>query len=132
MTTTHHPSLDELATASHRSASWWASVARALDRLDERLDQERPLEARGDGPLVTPAHGAEQASDDTRRRHEDHARLVERARRLRRRVAEVAGDRHQAEAVAGELSLLSVARDRYRHRTASLMGETRATPVGAQ
>ncbi len=45
-------------------------------------------------------------SNGTTRLAADHARLVERARRLRRLVAQVAGDPSQAPAVAAELATL--------------------------
>lgn len=132
MTVTHYPSLEALAGTDYRCASWWTSVARALDDLDERLGLEAPADYFRAGRRVEPVMGAPEPSDHTRRLQEDHARLTERARRLRRLVAEVAGDYHQAPAVAGELSALSEAEDRYRNRTALLIWDTPARGRGEQ
>jgi hypothetical protein len=103
MTAGHYPSLETLARTGYRRASWWASVARALDDLDDRVRQEAAL----------------QPSDHALRLQDDRTRLTERARRLRRIVAQVAGDPRQAAAVAGELSALSEAEDRCRHQATS-------------
>ena len=119
MTVTHYSSLETLAETIEPSGAWWVSVARALDDLDERLAEDTAVDEGPTGAFADAVSREPSLSNDTTRLVADHARLVERARRLRRLVAQVAGDPSQAPAVAAELATLAEAEDTYRRAVAS-------------
>lgn len=132
MTVTHYPSLEALAGTDPRNASWWAAVARALDDLDDRLARDAAVDDGPSGALVDAVTRQPSLSNDASRLRADHARLMERARRLRRLVAQVAGDDRQAPAVARELSELAAAEDRHQERSRSLFWESFARDIGGE
>ena len=92
MTVTHYSSLGTLAGTIEPSGAWWVSVARALDDLDERLAEDTAVDEGPTGAFADAVSREPSLSNGTTRLAADHARLVERARQLRRLVAEVAGD----------------------------------------
>ena len=137
MTVTHYSSLATLAGTDHRDGTyrggaWWASVARALDDLDERLAQDAMVDAGPAGALVDAVDREPSLSNDALRLIDDHARLAERARRLRRQVAAVAGDQAAAPAVAAELAALAAAEDRYQQRSRALFWDSFARDIGGE
>jgi hypothetical protein len=132
MTVTHYSSLETLAGTSEPSGAWWVSVARALDELDERLAEDTAVD-QGPGGAFVDAVGREPSlSNDTTRLAADHARLIERARRLRRLVAQVAGDPGQAPAVAAELATLAEAEEKYRQRSRAVFWDSFSRDIGGE
>lgn len=132
MTITHYSSLETLAGTQEPSGAWWVSVARALDDLDERLAEDTAVDEGPAGAFVDAVTRDPSLSNDTTRLVADHARLVERARRLRRLVAQVAGDAQQAPAVADELATLAMAEDRYRQRSRSVFWDSFSRDIGGE
>jgi hypothetical protein len=132
MSVTHYSSLEILAATHHRNASWWASVARALDDLDERLAQDAAIDEGPTGAFADSVTRQPSLSNDATRLRSDHARLTERARRLRRLVAQVAGDDREAPAVAGELAALAAAEDRHQQRSRALFWDSFARDIGGE
>lgn len=132
MSIAYHSSLEALAAREHRNASWWASVARALDDLDERLARD---DAADDGPAGAFAEAVTRQpslANEAARLRGDHARLTERARRLRRLVAMVAGDDREAAAVARELADLAAAEDRHQQRSRALFWDSFVRDIGGE
>lgn len=132
MSVTNYSSLETLAATDHRNAAWWASVARALDDLDERLAQDAAVDEGPTGAFVESVIREPSLSNDATRLSDDHARLTERARRLRRLVAQVAGDDREAPAVAGELAALAAAEDRHQQRARALFWDSFARDIGGE
>lgn len=132
MTVTHYPSLESLAGSEHRTASWWASVARALDDLDDRLAQDAAIDDGPTGAFVDAITREPSLSNEADRLRIDHARLVERARRLRRLVSRVAGDEREATAVAEELAAIAAAENRHRIRSRSLFWDSFTRDIGGE
>jgi hypothetical protein len=132
MTVTHDSSLEALADHPAPSGAWWASVARALDDLDERLAQDFVADEGPEGAFVEAVTREPSLSNETARLLADHARLVERVRRLRRFVAQVAGDPEQASPVSLELGVLAEAEDRYRRRSRGLFWDSFTRDIGGE
>jgi hypothetical protein len=132
MTVMHYPSLQTLAGTDHRKASWWAAVARALDELDERLAEDAAVDHGPTGAFVEAVTRQPSLSNDATRLRDDHARLTERVRRLRRLVAEVAGDEGEARGVASELAALASAEDRHQQRSRSLFWDSFTRDIGGE
>lgn len=132
MSVTHFPTLESLAGTDHRTASWWASVARALDDMDERLAQDAVVDEGPVGALVDAVTRQPALSNEAMRLRDDHARLTERARRLRRLVADAAGDDSQAPSVADELAALAQAEDRHQQRSRSLFWDSFTRDIGGE
>lgn len=132
MTIAHYPSLKSLARTDLRNASWWASVARALDQLDERLAQDAATDQGPRGAFVEAVAREPSLSNEASRLRVDHARLVERVRRLRALVAEVAGDRQAASAVSEELAALAATEDRHQRRSRSLFWDSFTRDIGGE
>ncbi len=132
MTVTHYPSLGILAYTDHRNASWWASVARALDDLDVRLAQDVAVDEGTTGAFAEEVSRQSALANEAVRLRDDHAGLTERARRLRRLVAQVAGDDREAAAVAGELAALAVAKERHQQRSRSLFWDLFTRDIGGE
>ena len=132
MTVTHYPSLESLACDDVRNPSWWASVARSLDELDVRLQSDAAADEGPSGAFADAVSRDPSLANDARRLLDDHRRLTERARRLRRLVATVAGDERQISAVAGELSALATAEQRYQQRSRSLYWDSFARDLGGE
>ena len=131
MSVTYYSSLEILAATDHRNASWWASVARALDDLDERLAQDAAGDEGPTGAFVDSVTRQPSLSNDAIRLRDDHARLTERARR-RRLVVQVAGDDREAPAVAGELAALAAAEDRHQQRSRPLFWDSFPRDIGRE
>jgi DNA-binding transcriptional ArsR family regulator len=132
MSVAHYDSLETLAGADQTTASWWASVARALDDLHERLSSGAAVE---DGPMGALAEAVIRQpalSNHATRLREDHARLAERTRRLRRHVAQVAGDEREAPPVARELAALAAAEARQEQRSRSLLWDSLTRDIGGE
>jgi hypothetical protein len=132
MTVTYHPSLETLAGTDDRSATWWASVARALDDLDERLAEDAAVDDGPTGAFVEAVTRQPALSNGANRLRDDHAQLAERARRLRGRVAQVAGDDREAPAVARELAALAAAEDRHQQRSRTLFWDSFTRDFGGE
>jgi hypothetical protein len=132
MTVTYYPSLQTLAGTDHRSAAWWTSVARALDDLDERLAQDAAADDGPTGAFVQAVSRQPSLSNDASRLRDDLARLTERARRLRRLVAQVAGDDREGSAVARELAALAAAEDRHQRRSRALFWDSFVRDIGGE
>ena len=132
MTVTHYPSLESLAGSDYRNASWWASVARALDDLDDRLAQDAAIDDGPTGAFVDAITREPSLSNEAARLRVDHARLVDRARQLRRDVARVAGDEREASAVAEGLAAIAAAEDRHRRRSRSLFWDSFTRDIGGE
>lgn len=132
MTVTHYSSLETLAGAHEPSGAWWVSVARALDDLDERLAEDTAVDEGPTGAFVDAVSREPSLSNGTRRLVADHDRLVDRARRLRRLVAKVAGDPRQAPAVSAELATLADAEDRYRERSRAVFWDSFSRDIGGE
>lgn len=132
MTVTHYPSLESLASTDVRNPSWWASVARSLDELDVRLQSDAAADEGPSGAFADSVSRDPSLANDARRLMDDHRLITERARRLRRLVATVAGDGRQAAAVAGELSLLAAAEQRYQERSRALFWDSFARDLGGE
>lgn len=133
MTVTHYSSLATLAeTESSSAATWWPTVARALDALDERLAEDSTVD---DGPAGAfhDAISREPAlANQAARLSADRQRLVDRARQVRRLVAQVAGDSRQAQAISAELALLARAESRYRRRSRGLFWDSFTRDIGGE
>jgi len=71
-------------------------------------------------------------ANDASKLTDDHDRLVERARRLRRLVATVAGDDRMTVPVAAELASLAEAHERYRRRVRSLLWDSFVRDLGGE
>ena len=132
MSVTHYSSLETLAETIEPSGAWWVSVARALDDLDERLAEDAAVDEGPSGAFVDAVSRAPSLANDTTRLVADHERLVQRARRLRRLVAQVAGDHRQAPAVAAELATLADAEDTYRRRSRSVFWDSFSRDIGGE
>ena len=130
MSVTHYSSLEILAATDHQSASWWASLARALDDLDERLAQDAAGDEGPTGAFVDSVTRQPSLSNDATRLRDEHARLTERARR--RLVAQVAEDDREAPAVAGELAALAAAEDRLQQRSRALFWDSFPRDIGGE
>jgi hypothetical protein len=132
MTITHYSSLETLADTQEPSGAWWVSVARALDDLDERLAEDTAEDEGPRGAFVEAVDRDPSLANDTTRLVADHARLVERARRLRRLVAQVAGDHREAPAVAAELATLAEAEGKYRLRSRAVFWDSFSRDIGGE
>jgi hypothetical protein len=132
MTVTYYSSLETLAGTTEPSAAWWVAVAHALDDLDERLAQDVAVDEGPAGAFVDAVSRDPSLANDTTRLVADHSRLTERARRLRRIVAQVAGDARQAPAVAAELATLADAEDRYRQRSRAVFWDSFSRDIGGE
>lgn len=132
MTITHYSSLETLADTQEISGAWWVSVARALDDLDERLAEDIAEDEGPRGALVEAVDREPSLANDATRLVADHDRLIERARRLRRLVAQVAGDHRQASAVAAELATLAEAEERYRRRSRTVFWDSFSRDIGGE
>lgn len=132
MTVTFYPSLESLARVDVRHPSWWASVARSLDALEVRLQQDAAADEGPTGAFADAVSRDPSLSNEATRLRDDHQRLVERARRLRRLVATVAGDERQVPAVAGELTALATAERRHQQRSRALFWDSFARDLGGE
>jgi hypothetical protein len=132
MTVTHYSSLGTLAGTIEPSGAWWVSVARALDDLDERLAQDTAVDEGPAGAFADAVSREPSLSNGATRLAADHARLVERAQRLRRLVSQVAGDPSQAAAVAAELATLAAAEETYRQRSRAVFWDSFSRDIGGE
>lgn len=132
MTITHYSSLETLADTQEISGAWWVAVARALDDLDERLAEDVAEDEGPRGALMEAVDREPSLANDATRLVADHDRLIERARRLRRLVAQVAGDHRQASAVAAELATLAEAEERYRRRSRTVFWDSFSRDIGGE
>jgi hypothetical protein len=132
MTVTYYSSLGTLAGTIEPSGAWWVSVARALDDLSERLVEDIAVDGGPTGAFADAVGREPSLANDTMRLAADHARLVERARRLRRFVAQIAGDSQQAPAVAAELATLAEAEDKYRERSRAVFWDSFSRDIGGE
>lgn len=132
MTVTYYSSLETLAGTHEPSGAWWVSVARALDDLDERLAEDVTEDEGPTGAFSEAVTRDPSLANDATKLVKDHALLIERARRLRRLVAEVAGDHRQAPAVAAELATLAEGEDRYRRRSRSVFWDSFSRDIGGE
>ena len=132
MTATYFSSLETLADTATPSGTWWLAVARALDELDERLAQDSAVDDGPSGAFRDAVGRAPALANEATRLTADRLRLVERARRLRRVVAMVAGDHSHADAVSGELEVLARAESRYRRRSRGLFWESFTRDIGGE
>lgn len=132
MTVTYYSSQESLAGTDHRNASWWASVAQALDDLEVRITQDAAVDDGPTGAFVEAINRQPSLSNDATRLRDDHARLAERARRLRRLVAQVAGDDQAASAVARELAVLAAAEERHQRRSRTLFWDSFTRDIGGE
>ncbi len=132
MTVTHYSSLETLAGTSEPSGAWWVSVARALDDLDERLAEDALADEGPTGAFTQAVTRAPSLANDATRLVADHARLVDRARRLRRLVAQVAGDQREAASVAAELTALAEEEARYRRRSRTVFWDSFSRDIGGE
>ena len=132
MTLTHHWTLEVLAEIPTTSATWWPTVARALDELDDRLLEDAAVDEGAAGAFADAVGREPSLANESVRLVADHQMLVERVRRLRRRVAEVAGDSAQAPAVAAELATLARAERTYRTRSRDLFWDSFVRDIGGE
>lgn len=132
MSIAHYPSLKSLASMDYRNASWWASVARALDHLDERLVQDALTDEGPQGAFIEAVTREPSLANEANRLRDDHVRLVERVRRLRGLVAQVAGEKQAAPSVAAELAALAAAEDRHQRRSRSLFWDSFTRDIGGE
>jgi hypothetical protein len=132
MTIAHHSALFDLAHADDRSATWWMAVARALDDLDERLALDAEEDDGPEGAFDASVERAPSLANEVTRLRADRIRLIERARRLRRVVAMVAGDPTQIPPVTGELEVLSAAEGRYRERSRAVFWDSFTRDIGGE
>ena len=130
MSVTHYSSLEILAATDQQNASSWASVARALNDLDERLAKDTAGDEGPTGALVDSVTRQPSLPNDATRLRDDHARLTERARS--RLVAQVAEDDREAPAVAGELAALAAAEDRHQLRSRALFWDSFPRDIGGE
>lgn len=132
MSLTYSASLTSLADTGAPNATWWVAVARALDALDERLAQDAVDD---DGPSGAFAQAVSQApalANTVTRLRTERSRLVERARRVRRLVAEIAGDRAQARVVCAEIDELATGEATYRRRSREVVWDSFARDLGGE
>jgi hypothetical protein len=132
MTIAHHSDITDLAHADDRSASWWAAVARTLDRMDERLRQDSTEDDGRDGAFAASVERAPSLANEVTRLRADRNRLIDRARTLRRFVATVAGDAAEIPAVTGELDVLAAAETRYRERSRAVFWDSFSRDIGGE
>jgi len=132
MSIMHYPSMQELADTDTMNASWWASVARSLDEFDEQLTSDRAADCGPGGALIDAVTRQPSLANDAAKLSDDHDRLIERARRLRRLVATVAGDDRMVVPVAAELASLAEAHERYRRRVRSLLWDSFVRDLGGE
>ena len=132
MTVMHPTTLETLAAQAYRSASWWASAARALDELDERLCQDACVDSGPAGAFADAISRQPALSNDVARLVDDRDRLYRRMRLLRQLVSEVAGDEHQVSAVANELAELAAGEERYLRRSGDIIWESFLRDIGGE
>lgn len=130
MTTAYLPSLSELTTIGPPHASWWLSVARVLDALDERLASELHLDTASAG-AVSQAVGREpRLATRARRLAAECASLRHDVGRVRLRVVTGAGQRNAVGAVIADLVSLAARERDYRDRTSSIVWDADNQDIG--
>lgn len=132
MSVTHYSSLEALAEIETPTATWWLSVARALDDLDERLAEDAVDDGGPTGSFTEAVSRAPALASATARLTADHSRLADRVVRLRRLVAQVAGDARQAPAVSAELATLAQAEQNYRRRSRMVFWDSFTRDIGGE
>ena len=132
MSTTYYSSLESLSEAPVATGVWWSSVARALDDLDDRLAEEALVDKGPDGALNEAVAREPSLSNRAIEAEKELSRLVESSRRLRRTVAESAGDADKVAEVASELAALAVAEEHYRRRVRAVVWDSLTRDIGGE
>lgn len=130
MSITYTTPLATLAEESRTGACWWVSVARALDEFLDRLTAEGAVDDGPSGAFGQAVSREPGLANVARRVSAERAALISRARRLRQRVAIVAGDHVRASDVSAELSALARREERYLVKSRSVFWDSFNRDIG--
>jgi hypothetical protein len=130
MTTAYLPSLAELTTVGLTRASWWLSVARVLDALDDRLVSEMQLDTASAGAVSQAVRREPRLAAQARRLASECADLRHDVGRVRLHVITGAGRRSAVGAVVADLVSLAAKERDYRDRTSSVVWDAYNQDIG--
>jgi hypothetical protein len=119
MSTVFAPSLIDLASSPFRGGGWWASVARALDSVDDRLSRSTPA-----APAVPDVQDRPDLIPPALAIAREGSRVRARITRLRAMVRRVAGDRAYEATVSAELAIIARDVDRLERRSRWILWES--------
>lgn len=127
MSTVYSPSLMDLASSPLRGGGWWASVARALDNVDDRLSRSTPS-----APAVPDLDGRPDLIPPAVAITREGTRVRARIGRLRTMVRRVAGDRGYEATVSAELAIIARDVDRLERRSRWILWESVNRDLGGE
>lgn len=132
MSTTYYSSLSTLADEPVASGVWWSSVARALDELAERLDQEAAIDGGPDGALEKAVREEPTLANRANSANAERMALQVRVFELRQFVTANAGDPDQVAYVAQELAKVSETEVKYVHKVRAVVWDSLTQDIGGE
>ena len=132
MSTTYYSSLAALAETHMATGVWWSAVARALDDLAQRLEDEAAVDAGPDGALRRAVNDEPTLANRADSANAERVALQVRVRHLRLVVTESAGDPDQVAYVAAELRLLADGEERYQRTVREVVWDSLTRDIGGE
>lgn len=132
MSTTYYSTLTTLAESPAASGVWWSSVARALDELMEKLEQEAAIDAGPDGALEKAVREEPTLSARANSANAERMALQVRVFELRQFVSANAGEAEHVEYVAAELAKVSETEVKYRQKVRAVVWDSLTQDIGGE
>ena len=132
MSTTYYSSLAALAETHMATGVWWSAVARALDDLAQRLEDEAAVDAGPDGALRRAVNDEPTLANRADSANAERVALQVRVRHLRLVVTESAGDPDQVAYVAAELRSLADGEERYQRKVREVVWDSLTRDIGGE
>ena len=132
MSTTYYSSLAALAETHMATGVWWSAVARALDDLAQRLEDEAAVDAGPDGALRRAVNDEPTLANRADSANAERMALQVRVRQLRLVVTESAGDPDQVANVATELRSLADGEERYQRKVREVVWDSLTRDIGGE
>lgn len=124
MSTTYYSSLAALAETHMATGVWWSAVARALDDLAQRLEDEAAVDAGPDGALRRAVNDEPTLANRADSANAERMALQVRVHQLRLVVTEHAGAPEQVAHVATELRSLADGEERYQRKVREVVWDS--------
>jgi hypothetical protein len=129
--TTHTPAADGFQMGPSPLVSWWASVARLLDEVDERLATDLADQAVKGGALRQALQREPRLHSRLRGVAKQRDHLRERVSRLRASVSRRAGERGAADDLVAELDILLTDEKRHARSVRLVVWDAYTQDIGA-
>ena len=132
MSATYYSTLSTLAESPAASGVWWSSVARALDELMEKLEQDAAVDAGPDGSLEKAVREEPTLANRANSANAERMALQVRVFELRQFVSANAGDAEHVDYVAAELAKVSETEVKYQQKVRAVVWDSLTQDIGGE